>query len=203
MHLLPPLGARDGAITREGPGAAGRGRGAGDAAEDGQHHEGNEQGDGTARGPDGGLDDGGRGLAGGQGDQHGEVGQHKHERHQKQQAADRVDENGDDHGLWHLGGGMLHLFAHADDHTGGRRGVSSMEQADTEGPARRPAGGGLKPAEGIVSRPPPLLGDGEDGDENGEEAGKGPKNGKGLPTDVSVSGRKWGRLAARTSRICR
>ena len=85
-----------------------------------------------------------------------------------------------------------------------------MEKADAEGPSRRPAGRGLKPSEGKFSGAPALLGDGEDGDENGEQAGKSPEDGKGLWFHVvSVWARitllisRGGRLAALTSRRCR
>lgn len=48
VDLHPPFGSRDGAIPRKGPGAARRGRGNPDAAEQGEDHEGNEQANSTA-----------------------------------------------------------------------------------------------------------------------------------------------------------
>lgn len=180
VDLLPPFGARNGAVTGKGPSATGGGGRASNTTEDGQHHEGKEQGDGTARGPDGGLDDGGNRLARGESHEHGEIGEHKHQGHQEQQAANGVDDNGDDHGLGNLSGRVLDLLTHADDHARRRSGVRGMEETDAKRPSRRPARRGLEATEGKIGAAPALLGNGEDGDKDSEDSDKGPENGERL-----------------------
>lgn len=180
MHLLPPLGSRDRTVTSKRPRAARGGRGAGGAAEDAEDHEGDEQADGANGRADGALQDGGDGLTRGQGDEHGDVGKHKHERDHEHQAADGVDDDGDDHGLGHLGRGPLDFLAHGDDHARGRGGVAGVQEADAEGPALGPARGRLEVAEGVGAGAAAFLGDDEDGDEDADEADEGPDDREGL-----------------------
>jgi hypothetical protein len=112
VNLAPELGAGNGTVTGECPGAAGSGGGAASAAEDAKNHEGEEQADGTSRRAGSRLDDGGDRLAGRQANEHLEVGEDEHEGDEEEEAADSVDDNGQDHGLGDLSGRRLNLLAH-------------------------------------------------------------------------------------------
>ena len=176
----PPLGAGDGTVTRERPSAARRGGGAGGTAENGEDHEREKKTDRTSLGTDSRLDDGGNGLAGGEGDEHGEVGKNKHEGNKEKETTDSVDNNGHNHGLGDLGSGRLDLLAHGDDHTSRGSCVRGVKDTDHERPSGRPARGRLKVAKGVGARAAALLGDSENGNHDADETGKRPDNSKGL-----------------------
>lgn len=55
-----------------------------------------------------------------------------------------------------------------------------MQKADHERPALGPARVGLKVGEDVFGIMAAVLGNDEDGDDNGEDTGKGPENGSGL-----------------------
>lgn len=77
IDLLPPAGAGDGTITREGPGAP-RSRGdTADATGESENEEGNQQTEGACGVTDCVLDDGGDGLTGWDVCQHGDFGKHE------------------------------------------------------------------------------------------------------------------------------
>lgn len=175
---LPPLGTGDGTVASKGPRAARSSGCAGGTAKDTQNHDGNQEGKGTPFGANGRLKDGRDRLC--QLHHQRQVGKNKHERHEEQEPANGVDEDGNNHGLGDLGGGMLDLLAHGDDHTGRRGGIPGVKEADHERPAGRPAGGGLKVGEGVFGGAAAFLGNGEDGNEDGKDAGEGPEHGKGL-----------------------
>lgn len=113
VNSLPQLGAGNGAVPGECPDTPRRGCRAADAAVESQHKEGYEQGEGTTRRPDGGLDDGRDRLARGEGHEVVDVREHKHQGDEGQQAGKGVEHDGVDHGLGNLGGGCSHLLAHA------------------------------------------------------------------------------------------
>lgn len=207
VHRLPQLGPGDGAVPGERPDAAGRGGCAADAAVESEHDQGDEQAKGAARGADGGLDDGRDGLARGEGDEVVDVGDDKHQGDEGQQAGKGVEHDSRDHGLGDLGGGRSHLLAHAvsgglsvsdefssslpgallkkdsnvrDDHARRRGGIRGLQEADTEGPAGDPSGARLEGGEDVLGRVAAVLCDGEDADDDGDEAGKGPEDGGGV-----------------------
>ena len=64
-----------------------------------------------------------------------------------------------------------------------------MEQADAERPSGGPSRRRLESSKGKVGTASALLGDGQDGDEDGNKSGKGPENGKRLwfPTLASLT----------------
>jgi hypothetical protein len=55
-----------------------------------------------------------------------------------------------------------------------------VQETDHEGPSRRPARCGFEVCKGIFGRVAAFLGDGEDRDEDSNDAGEGPEDGKGL-----------------------
>jgi hypothetical protein len=63
-----------------------------------------------------------------------------------------------------------------------------VEQADAERPAGGPPGRDFEAAKSKIGMAPALLGNGEDGDKDGEETGEGPKNGEGLEASLLVGG---------------
>lgn len=75
INLLPQVAARDSAVPSKSPDAPRRSSGAADAANDGEHYQGNQQAKRTAGGSDSGLEDGRDRLAGGEGEQAVDIGQ--------------------------------------------------------------------------------------------------------------------------------
>jgi hypothetical protein len=175
VDLDPEARAGDGAVAGKGPGGARGGGGASDAADDGEDDERHEQAKGTAGGANGGLDDDGDGLGGRQ--ELGDFGEDEDEGDEEEEAGKGVDEDGHDHGLGDLGGGLADLFAHGDDHASGRGGVAGMQQTDHKGPAIGPARRSLKVGKDVFGIASAVLGNGEDADHDGNDTSKGPKDG--------------------------
>lgn len=178
VDLAPPLGAGDGTVTREGPGAARGGGGAGGTAENAEDNDDHEKTESAAGRTNSRLDDRRRRLAGGEGDELGKVGEDEHEGHEEEEATNRVHDNGENHSAGHLGGRALDFLAHGDDHASRRSGVSGVKETDTERPASGPAGRGLKVAERVGTAAATVLGDSKDGDQDGDQTRHGPVNGK-------------------------
>lgn len=112
VDLGPPSGARDSTITSKGPGASGGGSGATNTAHESQNHEREAQAKGTTRGTNSRLDDDGDGL--GREDEFLDVGEDEDDGDEEKETSKGVDDDGSDHGLGNLDGGLLDLFAHAE-----------------------------------------------------------------------------------------
>lgn len=180
VDLLPPAGTRDGTVTSEGPGATRGGGGAADTAKDGQDDERKEESKGTARCSHGVLDDGGDGLTGSQVDQVGDVGEHENERDEEQETGQGVEADGENECLGDLSSGLLDLLAHGDNHASGRSGVSGVKETDAERPSIGPSGVGLEVGEDVFGIVTAVLGNDEDGDDDGEDTSECPEDSGGL-----------------------
>lgn len=179
VDLGPPSGTRDGTVTSKGPGASGGGGGATNTAHDGQNDKGEAQAKGTTGGANGTLDDDGCGLG-----VHNEswdvVGENEDDGDKEEEASKGVDDDGGDHGLGDLDGRLLDFLTHGNDHASGRGSVTGVEETDTERPAIRPAGGGLEVSKDIFGIVTAVLGNGKDGDGDGNDTSKGPEDGSGV-----------------------
>lgn len=180
VDLLPPAGTRDGTVTSESPGATRGGGCATNAAKDGQNNKGEEKSKGTARGSHGILDDGGDGLTGSQVDQVGDVGEYENEGDEEQETGQGVEADGKDESLGDLSSGLLDLLAHGDNHASGRSGVSGVKETDAERPSIGPSGVGLEVGEDVFGIVTAVLGNNENGDDEGEDTSKCPENSGGL-----------------------
>lgn len=127
---LPPARAGDTSITGKGPGAARSGSDTTNTADDAEHQQGDHQAEGTDVVTDGILEDDGGGLVGV--DESADGWHHKAERDEEEQTSEEVDHNGADHGLGDHDGGLAHLLTETDNHSSGRGGIGSLQQADEE-----------------------------------------------------------------------
>lgn len=110
------MATRDGAVARKCPDTPGRCGSAADTADDCEDNQRQKQANGTSGRADGRLEDRGHRLAGCEGEELVDVGEHEEQRNHKEQSGDGVEGNGANHGLGDLGGGFAHLLAHAYDH---------------------------------------------------------------------------------------
>ena len=198
VDLDPQVGAGNSTVTSKSPCATRGGGGASNSAHDGEDNQGNEKGDGTARGADSLVNDLGHGLGRVEG---GDLGQDEHDRDEEEETGEGVEDNCTDHGLGHLDRRVLDLLAHAEirsdnmdqrytgtawtwhipnDHTSRRSRVTGVQKTDHERPASGPARGGFERSEHILGRATTVLGHDEDRDDDGKDTTKGPEDGSSL-----------------------
>jgi hypothetical protein len=191
VDLGPPLGTGDGTVTSESPCASRSGSCATNTANDGENDEREEESKGTTGAANGGLDDEWHWL-GGQND-FLEIGEDEHQRDDEEETGEGVDEDGGDHSLGDLDGGVLNFLAHGDNHASGRSSVGSVEETDTERPALGPSRVGLEMTKDISGITAAFLCDSEDTDDNGDNTSESPEHSSGInPGKVFVSERRDG-----------
>jgi hypothetical protein len=184
VDLGPPLGTGDGTVTSESPCASRSGSCATNTANDGENDEREEESKGTTGAANGGLDDEWHWL-GGQND-FLEIGEDEHQRDDEEETGEGVDEDGGDHSLGDLDGGVLDFLAHGDNHASGRSSVGSVEETDTERPALGPSRVGLEMTKDISGITAAFLCDSEDTDDNGDNTSESPEHSSGLCNKLSA-----------------
>jgi len=141
---LPPLETWDGSITGESPCGAGSGSGASNAAEEGEDHKRDTQGECASLAADCLYNDDGCWLTGSEVEEILKIWEDEEKRDKEDKSTDGVENDGSDHGLRNLYARVLHFFAHGDNHAGRRSGVCCLQEADTESPSWSPARQRLK-----------------------------------------------------------
>merc|ERR1712225_67659 len=141
---LPPLETWDGSITGESPCGAGSGSGASNAAEEGEDHKRDTQGECASLAADCLYNDDGCWLTGSEVEEILKIWEDEEKRDKEDKSTDGVENDGSDHGLRNLYARVLHFFAHGDNHAGRRSGVCCLQEANTESPSWSPARQRLK-----------------------------------------------------------
>ena len=110
---LPPLETWDGSITGESPCGAGSGSGASNAAEEGEDHKRDTQGECASLAADCLYNDDGCWLTGSEVEEILKIWEDEEKRDKEDKSTDGVENDGSDHGLRNLYARVLHFFAHA------------------------------------------------------------------------------------------
>ena len=156
--------AWNGTVSGESPGAPGSSSAASDTAEETEDDKRYCQDKGTNFTANSRADDGGNWLARLVCHHSGNVLEHKADRHKEDEAASHVEQNSTHKSLGNLCSGLLHLFAHGHDHSGGGGGICCVQQSNAEGPSwRAPARLRLETTKSIRRAVPSLLCNGENG----------------------------------------
>merc|ERR1711977_250389 len=134
----------DNTNTGESPCGAGSGSGASNAAEEGEDHKRDTQGECASLAADCLYNDDGCWLAGSEVEEILKIWEDEEKRDKEDKSTDGVENDGSDHGLRNLYARVLHFFAHGDNHAGRRSGVCCLQEANTESPSWSPARQRLK-----------------------------------------------------------